>query len=906
MSELALKLIREAKETKAKKLDLGKCGLTKLPEELFDLVWLEELYLCNSGWSYDLEKKEEIFFSSQNSGDENNFTRISIKIERLECLKILLLTSEPVDIWKLKDLGPLKNLKNLGVLGVSHVQVTDLSPLDGSKQLQYLDLFNTEVSDLASLSKMKKLELLDVSYTHVDDLASLQGLKKMENLSLSSTEVKDLSPLAGLKKLGNLDLSNTEVKDLSPLEYLKDLEYLSLSGTEVKDLSSLAGLKKMEELELLRIQVSDLSPLRHLKNISYISLSETQVSDLSPLKGLINLEDLDFSKTQISDLSPLQGLKKLEHLNLSNTQVKDLSPLKKLIEKGVPVVWDSFEDGINVENCPITNPPIEIAKQGNKAILNYWKQIENQGTQTINEAKLIIVGEGNTGKTTLFNKLIDPTFDLSQTASEETQGINIHEGLPIKDGFLANLWDFGGQELQYMTHQFFLTPNAVYVLMMAARGEAPNLAYWFKIISLLGKDKSGDKVSLIIVLNKKKGSTGMPQYQDLLNLYAEDFDYQFIEVDLALNDKRWESLKESIEDRLTSLPIVKNKLPKKWNPIRDALRVSAKTQPYIDAARLHEVCLPFEVTEETDQFLMTNYLHQLGSLLHFQGEEDNLLDLIVLSPEWVVEGVYTVLKNERIKEELKGKFTVADMTKILCANQYQIGGKDKKYTKVDAQKLIQLMSKNNFDICYLSESGKLVAAQLLPDDRPSNFKWNTNSYAALQFRYQYPIMPKGLMSRLIVRLSEYLEVIDGEEIVWKKGAILNIEKDGSLCRVLMREEDGETRTGLRQIVIEVLEDNPAYHNRKYALRQVRQEIEFLHKRWFNNITAEQIIPCNCEDCKDSKTPFTYEFTALMKLKKGRAYCNVLEDFVPLRQLLEGVYDAQEFEYVREEKRAGRG
>jgi len=308
---------------------------------------------------------------------------------------------------------------------------------------------------------------------------------------------------------------------------------------------------------------------------------------------------------------------------------------------------------------------------------------------------------------------------------------------------------------------------------------------------------------------------------------------------------------------------------------------------------LNALCQPFEVTKEADQFLMTEYLHQLGSLLHFQSEEDNLLDLIVLSSEWVVEGVYTVLKNERIKEKLKGKFTAKDMTNILCANQYKIGDKEKEYSKIDAQKILQLMSKNNFDICYKSESGKYVAAQLLPDDRPTNFRWNKSYNAALQFRYQYPIMPKGLMSRLIVRLSEYLEIIEGQEIVWKKGAILNIQFDGSTCRVYMREEDGETKTGLRQIVIEVLEDNPPYRNRKYALQRVRQEIESLHKRWFNNIASEQIIPCNCEECKDSDAPETYEFTKLMKLKKDHTYCYILEDLVPLQQLLEGVYEPDE-------------
>jgi hypothetical protein len=39
MSDLALKLIRTAKEKRLASLELGRCGLTELSEELFALEW---------------------------------------------------------------------------------------------------------------------------------------------------------------------------------------------------------------------------------------------------------------------------------------------------------------------------------------------------------------------------------------------------------------------------------------------------------------------------------------------------------------------------------------------------------------------------------------------------------------------------------------------------------------------------------------------------------------------------------------------------------------------------------------------------------------------------------------------------------------------------------------------------
>jgi len=43
MSALAQQRIAENKTTRSTTLDLGNCGLTQVPEEIGELVWLEEL-----------------------------------------------------------------------------------------------------------------------------------------------------------------------------------------------------------------------------------------------------------------------------------------------------------------------------------------------------------------------------------------------------------------------------------------------------------------------------------------------------------------------------------------------------------------------------------------------------------------------------------------------------------------------------------------------------------------------------------------------------------------------------------------------------------------------------------------------------------------------------------------------
>ncbi|MEM6316400.1 MAG: leucine-rich repeat domain-containing protein [Bacteroidota bacterium] len=158
-----------------------------------------------------------------------------------------------------------------------------------------------------------------------------------------------------------------------------------------------------------------------------------RISNISVLKKLTQLQTLDLSDNNINNISVLEKLTQLQTLDLSDTKIADLSPLLPFIEKGVSVKWDRFvRNAIKVEDCPLTVPPVEIVKQGNEAILNYFRQIKEQaGTEPLYEAKMLIVGEPGAGKTTLLKKLDDPNYIVPKGGDpkiKSTVGINILEG----------------------------------------------------------------------------------------------------------------------------------------------------------------------------------------------------------------------------------------------------------------------------------------------------------------------------------------------------------------------------------------------------------------------------------------------------------------------------------------------
>ncbi len=69
------------------------------------------------------------------------------------------------------------------------------------------------------------------------------------------------------------------------------------------------------------------------------------------------------------------------------------------------------------------------------------------------------MGEPEAGKTSLMECLFDPDYSLSNN-SPTTLGIEVREGWQFphpnaeqkNEIFTANIWDFGGQQIQYMTH----------------------------------------------------------------------------------------------------------------------------------------------------------------------------------------------------------------------------------------------------------------------------------------------------------------------------------------------------------------------------------------------------------------------------------------------------------------------
>lgn len=78
MSDLVQQLIAENKRTKAPFLDLGNCGLSGVPAEVGDLVWLESLSLASYWYEWDGQEWQE-----KESRNSSNRTYVLLDLEPL-------------------------------------------------------------------------------------------------------------------------------------------------------------------------------------------------------------------------------------------------------------------------------------------------------------------------------------------------------------------------------------------------------------------------------------------------------------------------------------------------------------------------------------------------------------------------------------------------------------------------------------------------------------------------------------------------------------------------------------------------------------------------------------------------------------------------------------------------------
>ncbi|MEB3122172.1 MAG: COR domain-containing protein [Snowella sp.] len=633
--------------------------------------------------------------------------------------------------------------------------------------------------------------------------------------------------------LKELYLTNNRLSEIpDSISRLQNLSTLFLSENRLSETpDSISHLQNLSRLYLGSNQLSELpNSISRLPNLSKLDLSHNQLRELPNfISCLQNLSKLDLSHNQLRELpDSISHLQNLSQLYLSHNQ---LSELPDSISRLQNLSLLSLSDNL------LVNPPIEIARHGIRAIREYFREKIEEGEDTLYEAKLIIVGEGGAGKTTLARKILDANASMPK-AEETTKGIEVLQWSFLMDNdenFRVNIWDFGGQEIYHATHQFFLTKRSLYLLVVDSRKEHPHLDYWLNIVELFSEN------SPLLIVKNELGDR--PVQMDEPQLKGR---FENLKESLPTNlgnpqgGSGLELIKKAIAYHISQLPHIGNSLPKTWIQVREKLEEDKRN--YISLDEYLQICDQngFKLKKESvidGRLVLSQYFHDLGSILHFQEDQASpLYKTVILKPKWGTDAAYKVLDNNRVRQNL-GKFTTAELKQIW---------QDAEYQNMQPE-LLELMLK--FKLCYPlpNANNTYIAPQLLDPNQPKYF-WNESDNLLL--RYDYDFMPRGILTRFIVEMHQYID----EPNVWKSGVLL--KRDNTSAEVIETYDRREIKIRL------------SGSNKRGFLEVITDKLDEIHNT-FNQLKVKKLIPCNCDVCKDSQTPHFYDLNKLRERLANR-------------------------------------
>jgi len=588
-----------------------------------------------------------------------NLVHNKIREMGAECIsKISSLTSLNLDFNKIEKKGVehISKLPSLVDLSIRHNDIgnDEAKYLMNLSQLTSLNLGNNYIGESGAeyISHLSLLSFLNLENNYIEDNGAkcLTKLSKLTSLNLGANNISGL----GAKFIGNIST----------------LTFLNLENNHIGD-EGAKYISKLSSLTSLNVQTNKIED----KGATYIS----EISSLNTL----NLANNKITKFNVRPSSSLTTLKLQNNLFRAITSdLIDNTDLEIDVEVELKDSW-YYSGKIFLNGNPIESPPLEVIARGRDSIIEYL----TGNLRPLNECKLIFVGDGGVGKTTLMKRLVYEEFVVGE---KSTHGINKiawkgfenEKGEPIN----VNLWDFGGQHIQHSLHQFFFTERVVYVLVLNPRNDE-KAGYWLDQIDKLGRNSQ-----IIIVYNWKERNDSQADF--LTNFRELRKTYKYLPEPIILSCATGEGMPEfkmAIKNAVLANEGLKTQYPEIWFRIKQRLESGIPIEKhYIKYDQYETWCKEVEYNDPERRRNLLKILDSVGSIVFF--DKPVLNELQVLNPEWISTGAYAIITAE-VTRRKKGHLTWDDLREIFSEEKEIFSDKHIKirYHEQQFKFILQLM-----------------------------------------------------------------------------------------------------------------------------------------------------------------------------------------------------------------------
>ena len=268
---------------------------------------------------------------------------------------------------------------------------------------------------------------------------------------------------------------------------------------------------------------------------------------------------------------------------------------------------------------------------------------------------------------------------------------------------------------------------------------------------------------VLVVLNKQRLHPFDTDREYLATKYGVARDH-FFRTDCA-HEESVGQLRAAIQNEAAEMLTPKELFPAEWWSMKQHVgAMKERGENYLSDESYENLCQKLKV-EAKDAEVLLRRLSDLGTVVSFP--DRRLRELTVLNPEWVTNGIYRVLNDDRLQEQRHGQLAWCELNRILPGDRWP----EKRH-----RFLVELMRK--FELCFPleGESETELVPELLPDKTPQLDGWNPAE--CLVFLYQYPVLPHGVLPRFITRTHHKSH----NRHRWRSGVVLAREGAEAVIR----------------------------------------------------------------------------------------------------------------------------
>uniref|UniRef100_A0A914X924 non-specific serine/threonine protein kinase n=1 Tax=Plectus sambesii TaxID=2011161 RepID=A0A914X924_9BILA len=735
-----------------------------------------------------------------------------------------------------ENLDYIQNLLFLDTIQLGPINTVTTFPSYG---LWTATLVNVYCSDLPLLTfpdvlcecaNLRTLAIVNCGIQQIPE--SIGKLRKLEWLFIGRNRINQLPQSLASTDIDTLDL--TAVNWISPkiimhadvVEYVRE-KYHPLTS---ENSSSEEG----------NIQKSVVEDMKRRGDGAYQSLTTEPIEEENIAKLNDYLSDI-FNRLTVIPIVVYQ-LKYLRELNLTNQNIQaipaSIGLLVNLEQLNLSMCLRLQTISEEAGRCPLktlqlagcvslNTPPQEVVKRGSDNAISYLRRLL-RGFQECKRTKLMMVGLGGAGKTSLVRALLSNHYQSEGTTSEEiTNGIDIAEwNVRVKSGetyetINYSIWDFAGQAVYYNTHQFFMSNRAVYFLVWNTRlgHEHAGLEFWLSSIACHAP------LAPIFVVGTHADQvihTDIPELE-LTETFPQIVSFNHISV---LTGQGVSELAEKLFEVTLQQSYMGEKVPTDWLNLEEAL-LEKRDSKVIDYQEAWNLAKELGMIDEADVKEGLALLHELGSVQYFSNEL--LRNKVITNPQWLVDVMACLItvKESVIKD---GRFKREDIAVIWA-----------KYPVSLHPWLLQLTEEFDLTYTFPSENVNIVPC-LLPEQEPE-YEWPEiidENIKEMKLAYAFKYLPAGLFNRAQSRLCQYSD----SSAVWKKGSLLKKNQHLALLRQVKDQ----------QLVLIVQGPRP-----ENVLFLVHEVLETLIDEFFKGVTYDLSIPCT--DCVRNGSQDAHMFSA---------------------------------------------